>query len=265
MKYKRAVVNNKTETAVVEQKVLIIGDASGEDELVASFLREHGFMPIFDDTNGKPDKETVESPNLVLLNLDMLSTASSSKVHQAESYGAPILCTIPIEEAEKSYLISQLGSEDYIFRPYYLEDLLSRIKVLLWRNSKMNAKPVIEKRRLLRRKSDRLMPQPNRHKGHSELLIDDRQKIITIRGRKIKLTPKEYDLFCLLASEVGRVFSSKEIVKHSWTAASDRASVSDVQQYVYLLRKKIEIDPKQPKWIITEKGFGYKLELPIEE
>jgi DNA-binding response OmpR family regulator len=253
-------------TGVIKQNVLISGNVSGEGELVASVLREQGFTPFFDNINGRPSaKETVELPNLILLNLDTLSTASSSKVHQLKAYGAPIICTIPREDAEKSRLIAELGTEEYILRPYLIEDLLCRIKVLLWHNSKMNAGPAIEKRSLHRRKSDRVMPHRNGHKDPTELLIDDRQKLIAIRGRQIKLTPKEYDLFCLLASEVGRVFSCKEIVKHSWAAAADRGSVDDVQQYVYLLRKKIEPDPKQPRWIITIKGFGYKLELPIEE
>ena len=95
-------------------------------------------------------------------------------------------------------------------------------------------------------------------------MVDERKKIVRIGDREIRLTPKEFKLFGLLTSEPGRIYSVAEIIDCAW-ASESRASVEDVQQYIYMLRKKLESDPKQPELIVTVHGFGYGLELPIRE
>lgn len=92
----------------------------------------------------------------------------------------------------------------------------------------------------------------------SGLCIDDVSKRVFLNGVEVKLSPKEYELLRLLASEPGRVFSNEEILKNVW-AGSRWATAQDVKQYVYFLRKKLEADPENPKFIITVRGFGYKL------
>ena len=102
--------------------------------------------------------------------------------------------------------------------------------------------------------------------GHSGCLqpdglqIDHRKKCLFVKGQKVDLTPKEFELVELLATDVERIFTAEEIIQHLWPA-SDRATKSDLYQYMHLLRKKIEQDPDHPQWIMTVKGFGYKLNL----
>ncbi|MCS6937294.1 MAG: winged helix-turn-helix domain-containing protein [Candidatus Bipolaricaulota bacterium] len=91
------------------------------------------------------------------------------------------------------------------------------------------------------------------------LRIDDLSKRVFVNGSEIKLSPKEYELLRLLASEPGRVFSNEEILRAVW-AGRQWATAQDVKQYIYFLRKKIEADPEQPRYIITVRGFGYKLQ-----
>ena len=88
--------------------------------------------------------------------------------------------------------------------------------------------------------------------------IDDRSKVVRLQGKVIGLSPKEYELLRLLTSEPGRVFSCKEIIARLWSA-SPRADANDVKQYIHLLRSRLEEDPMHPQWIVTVKGFGYKL------
>jgi len=92
-----------------------------------------------------------------------------------------------------------------------------------------------------------------------ELTIDEASKRVEIRGRGVELSPKEFDLLSLLASEPGRVFSNREILDRVW-ADSRLATAQDVKQYIYFLRQKLEEDPKDPKLIVTVRGFGYKLQ-----
>jgi DNA-binding response OmpR family regulator len=91
--------------------------------------------------------------------------------------------------------------------------------------------------------------------------IDQRSKRVLLNGKSLNLTRKEFDLFELLAKEVDRVFMSNEIINHVWPE-NNRVTKSDLYQYMHLLRKKIETDPNNPHWILTVKGFGYKLNVP---
>jgi DNA-binding response OmpR family regulator len=92
-------------------------------------------------------------------------------------------------------------------------------------------------------------------------LIDQRSKCVLLNGKSLNLTRKEFELFELLAQDVDRVFMSDEIINRVWPE-NNRVTKSDLYQYMHLLRKKIEIDPNNPHWILTVKGFGYKLNVP---
>jgi DNA-binding response OmpR family regulator len=88
--------------------------------------------------------------------------------------------------------------------------------------------------------------------------IDDRSKTVTVGNAALALSPKEYCLLKLLASEPGRVFSSDEIITHLWPDNS-RAAASDVKQYIHLLRGKLEKKAQISNPIENIKGFGYRL------
>lgn len=90
------------------------------------------------------------------------------------------------------------------------------------------------------------------------LQIDPGSKEVRLRENQVDLSPKEYELVSLLASEPGRVFSTREILQKIWPEGH-AATAKDVKQYVYLLRKKLELDPEHPQVIVTVRGFGYKL------
>ncbi len=90
------------------------------------------------------------------------------------------------------------------------------------------------------------------------LQLDDTAKRVLLRGEEVELSPREYELIKLLASAPGRVFSNREILEAVWKGRGF-ATASDVKQYIYLLRRKLEEDPSHPKLILTVRGFGYKL------
>ena len=94
--------------------------------------------------------------------------------------------------------------------------------------------------------------------GFKNFHIDQRNKRVFLKGHKVDLTPKEYELFELLSTDVDRIFMADEIINHLWPE-NNRATKSDLYQYMHLLRKKIEQDPNNPQWIMNIKGFGYKL------
>jgi len=124
------------------------------------------------------------------------------------------------------------GADDCLLKPFHPDELKARIEAVFRR---MRPKVTVQ-----------------------ELRIDDLRKEIRIGDRSVGLSPKEYQLLKLLHSSPGRVFSSDEILKALWRRSS-YATRQDVQKYVYLLRKKLEENPKAPEIILTVRGFGYRL------
>ena len=94
--------------------------------------------------------------------------------------------------------------------------------------------------------------------GFKDFQIDYRNKCVFVKSHKVDLTPKEFELVELLSTDVDRIFMTDEIINRLWPE-NNRATKSDLYQYMHLLRKKIEKDPNNPEWIQTVKGFGYKL------
>lgn len=172
-------------------------------------------------------------PDLVLLDvklpgmngwkvLDWIRTRSNCPVIMLTAYG---------RMADKVRGLSR-GADDYITKPFKLVEVKARIEAVLRRSSPVGEQPSLE--------------------------IDDARKVIILRGKEVALSPKEYALVSLLASEPGRVFSRQEILSCLWPD-NRYATFQDVQKYVYLLRKRLEEDPSQPKFILTVRGFGYRL------
>lgn len=116
-----------------------------------------------------------------------------------------------------------------------------------------------ERRHQDRRREDERRMQGNQQPPLSHpVRIDQRNKCVYLKGKKVDLTRKEFELFELLASDPDRIFMAEDIINHVWPD-NTRATKSDLYQYMHLLRKKIEKDPNNPQWIATVKGFGYKL------
>ena len=130
-----------------------------------------------------------------------------------------------------------LGADDYLRKPFQVSELEARIQAVLRRTRQGSAMHLL---------------------GAGSCQIDDRAKTVTLNGRAVRLSPKEYQLLKLLASDPGRVFSNEEIVRHLWSRGTE-ASANDVKQYIHLLRNKIKDDPTHPRCIETVKGFGYRL------
>ncbi len=87
--------------------------------------------------------------------------------------------------------------------------------------------------------------------------IDKDSQVVYLKGKNLGLTVKEFKLFNLLAEAPERVCRTEKIISHLWPQG--RANKSDLYQYMYLLRRKVELDPSNPRWILTIKGVGYKL------
>lgn len=135
----------------------------------------------------------------------------------------------------------KMGADDYLVKPFYPEELQARIEAVL-RRSRI---PVPE--------SDKL---PLRFSG-SDLVIDPANRQVMVRNKIVDLTPTEYDLLLFMARRMDRVLPIDVIFENVWPYYAE-ASLNSVKWYIWRLRRKIEDDPRNPRYILTEHGIGYR-------
>ena len=138
------------------------------------------------------------------------------------------------------------GADDYLTKPFSVEELLARLRVALRRISYAGA-----------------LKEENAVFVNGDLKIDYVSGCAYIAEKELHLTPIEYKLLCLLAKNVGTVLTHKFILKEIWGSAFD-SDVPSLRVFMATLRKKIEPNPAQPQYIQTHVGVGYRM-LRLEE
>jgi len=217
-------------------KILIADDDPDAREILKTYLKAKGHEMITAADGMEAVKKFSElKPDLVLLDIMMPKLDGWEVLDYIRAQGAtPVLMITAKDATDDVVKALAAGADDYIVKPFKLREVEARIKAVMRRFGPAAALKA------------------------GELEINDARKSVKLRGKIVKLSPKEYELLKLLASEPGRVFSDREIIKNIWPEGS-LASSSDVKRYIYLLRRKIEQNPKKPRLIQTVPGFGYKL------
>jgi DNA-binding response OmpR family regulator len=220
-------------------KILVVDDDPDIVRLLKYFLEAKG-RQVQTASTGAEALELFkrEPPDLVILDVILPGMDGWTVLQKIrESSQVPVLMLTgkdaPTDKAKG--LLS--GADDYIAKPFDLAELEARI-VAVMRRYKPSVRPTLIR--------------------VGDLEIDDSIKQVKVKGRTVSLSPKEYELLKLLASEPGRVFSHQEIIAEVWQNKPFITS-SDVTKYIYLLREKLEDDPENPRYILTVRGFGYKL------
>lgn len=148
----------------------------------------------------------------------------------------PVIVTSSDREARTAVACLRAGADDFVRRPFDLEELRARVEALSRRNL-LPRRPVIKA---------------------GPVAIDDHCKRVTVYGAEVSLSPKEYQLLQLCAADPGRVFTHEEIVNCLWPERGIDNAV-DIKQYVHLLRSKLGKVPQGRDLIENVKGFGYRL------
>jgi DNA-binding response OmpR family regulator len=222
-------------------RILIAEDDQNSLHLLRKFLEAKGYQ-IVTASNGQEalDRFHEHKPDIVLLDVMMPKLDGWTVLQKIrETATTPVIMVTAKDSTDDKVRGLSAGADDYIPKPFDLREVEVRVSAVMRRISKS---PFL---------------------AFGQLEIDDERKEVRLHGKHIELSPKEYDLLKLLTSKPGRVFSHREIIDAIWTD-SQFASSEDVKKYIYLLRNKIEDDPDDPKFILTVRGFGYKLGTPDE-
>ena len=135
-----------------------------------------------------------------------------------------------------------IGADDYVTKPFNPVELIARVNALIRRYTKLGA--IEEKQGVIK---------------NGELAIDDELKKITVDGRNIRLTPTEYNILKFLTQNKGKVFSIEQIYSNVWDGECYAAD-NVIAVHIRHIREKIEINPKEPKYLKVIWGVGYKVE-----
>jgi two-component system, OmpR family, KDP operon response regulator KdpE len=222
-------------------KVLVVDDEPPIRKLLRMGLSTQGYE-ILDAPNGKTALALLESgPDLVILDLGLpdIQGLDLLAMIRARNDAVPIIVLSSRGDEAGKVRALDLGADDYLTKPFGMEELLARMRAAL--------------RHQLQVQGER----PAFRSG--DLAVDLVRRIVTVRDTEVKLSPKEYDLLRVLVQHAGKVLTHKFLLRELW---NDFTDTQYLRVYVRQLRHKIEPDPEQPRYILTETGIGYRLRAP---
>lgn len=223
--------------------VLVVDDDREIVESIAIFLQADGYL-VRKAYNGLEALDIVMTKNVHLIILDIMMPeldGIKTLLKVRESKNLPIILLSAKSEDADKILGLTAGADDYITKPFNPSELVARVKSQLRRYTQLGAMQIKETQIVIR-----------------GLVLDTESKSVTVDGEAVRLTPLEYKILELLCRHPGRVFSTEEIYRQVWN--DDIVSDNAIAVHVRHIREKIEINPKEPRYLKVVWGVGYKIE-----
>jgi two-component system KDP operon response regulator KdpE len=222
-------------------KVLVVDDEPPIRKLLRMGLGTQGYQTL-DAPNAKVALDLMaEKPDLVILDLglpDMQGLDLLRKIRAQRENLPVVVLSSRGEEAAKVEALD-LGADDYVTKPFGMEELLARMRAALRHQLQVQGeRPVFKS---------------------GDLSVDLVRRIVKVRNEEVKLSPKEYELLRVLVQHAGKVLTHKFLLNALWSTPIDPQYL---RVYVRQLRQKIEQNPTRPQYILTETGIGYRLRAP---
>ena len=222
-------------------KVLAIDDEPPIRKLLRMGLATQGYE-ILEAPSGKVALEKLaEGPALIILDLGLPDIDGHELLRTIRSRNESIPIVVLSSRGDEAGKVKalDLGADDYITKPFGMEELLARLRAALRHQLQVQGeRPVFRT---------------------GDLSVDLVRRIVKVGEREIKLSPKEYDLLRVLVQHAGKVLTHRFLLKELWDELTD---AQYLRVYVRQLRQKIEADPERPQFVLTETGIGHRLRAP---
>ena len=231
--------------------VLVVEDDKEIREGVEIYLKSQGYE-VFQAADGVEGLEVIEKEDIHLAIVDIMMPRMdgiSMVVKLREKYDFPVIFLSAKSEEVDKIMGLNMGADDYVTKPFTPMELLARV------NSQL---------RRYRRFMEKLGDKEENSRIHTigGLEINEDTVEVTVDGEPVKMTPIEYKILLLLMKNPGRVFSAEEIYERVW---NERAINTDtIMVHVRNIREKIEVNPREPKYLKVVWGVGYKIEKQAE-
>jgi len=222
-------------------RILLVDDEQSVQTLLSYPLRKDGYH-VTSALDGREALQRFTEARFDLVILDLmlpkLDGVEVCRQLRRESQVPIIMLTAKGSETDKVAGL-EVGADDYITKPFSMREFRSRVKAAL-RRSRMVAKPA----------GDEPIEGGN-------LTIDPARRLVTLRGEEVSVTYVEFEILTALARSPGRVLSRETLLEHVW-GDSDYRDPRTVDVHIRHLREKIEADAKQPEYLLTVRGVGYR-------
>ena len=219
-------------------KVLVVDDEPPIRRLLRAGLGTQGYQTL-DAPNAKAALDLMsDKPDLVILDLGLPDMQGLNLLRQirAQREDVPIVVLSSRGDETAKVEALDLGADDYVTKPFGMEELLARIRAALRHQLHLQGeRPVFKV---------------------GNLSVDLVRRVVKVGDKVVKLSPKEYDLLRVLVQHAGKVLTHKFLLNQLWAVPID---AQYLRVYVRQLRQKIEPDPTRPQYILTETGIGYRL------
>ncbi len=225
--------------------ILVCDDDKEIVEAISIYLTQDGYN-VFKAYDGLEALTVIKSNEIHLLIIDIMMPnldGIHATMELRKTYSIPVIMLSAKSEDIDKILGLNVGADDYVTKPFNPLELLARVKSQLRRYTKLGSLPSENKNILI----------------NGDLVLDDEQKKVTIAGEDAHLTPTEYKIVKLLLENIGVVFSSTQIYERIWDEDA-YATDNIVSVHIRRIREKIEINPKNPRYIKVMWGVGYKMD-----
>ncbi|WP_410512279.1 response regulator [Paenibacillus sp. BR2-3] len=220
-------------------RILIIDDEPQIRKLLKLTLKAHHFE-INESSTGEDGayQASIAHPDLIVLDLGLPDISGMEVLRRIREWSrVPIIVLTAKDREEDKIVALDSGADDYVTKPFGMGELVARIRVALRHVAKSANEPILQ---------------------FGNLMIDLAQRSVELDGNRVKLTPTEYDLLKILASNAGKVITQRQLLQEVWGGHHYESDSHYLRIYIGHLRKKLEEEPTRPKFIVTEPGIGYR-------
>lgn len=224
------------------EKILVIDD----DPLLLTLIQQSLEQDNYTVTTAQGGEEGLKlmekiKPDLIILDVMMPGVSGWEICDRVRKTSTIPIIMLTARGSQNDIVRGlQSGADDYLVKPFHQAELLARVSAVL--------------RRVKATPPSSTAPMSF---GDGDLVIDPADHKVTRGNMEIDLTPTEFNLLIFMAHRAGRILSTEVIFDNVWSYDTE-ANVESVKWYVWRLRKKIEENPSKPKYIITERGIGYR-------
>jgi two-component system KDP operon response regulator KdpE len=220
-------------------RVLVIDDEPPIRRFLRTSLSAQGYS-VLEAEDGETGLALLQrnAIDLIVLDLGLPGIGGLDVLKKLREGGSavPVIVLSSRDDETGKVTALDIGADDYVTKPFGMDELLARIRAAVrHRLQQEGEKPLFKA---------------------GDLTVDLVRRIVTVRGKEVKLTPREYDLLRLLVAHAGKVLTHKFILREIWGSETD---VQYLRIYIRTLRQKIEANAEQPTLISTEQGVGYRL------
>lgn len=228
----------------MKRKILVIDDEDSMIHLLRLSLEGEGYQ-VLSATDGRQGLGVLQDewPDLILLDLMMPHMDGWEACRRIrECTDAPVIMLSAIRSDQDKARGLNLGADDYVTKPFSMTELMARINAVLRRYRH----PLDES--MMVKVDDRLVLD----RAHCRLLVD---------GRRVELSPIEYRILACFLDNKDRVLTHRNLLTQVW-GWEYMDETGYLKVYIHHLRQKIEKNPRKPRYILTERGFGYRFQIP---